>query len=150
MAAGLTAGRRSQRGAEVVEFAIILPVLLLTMAGLVDFALLFHSFEVTTNAAREGARLAVLPGYDANGYATALARVDNYIAAAGAAGSYTRTVTPAPVPLGAGLTGTGVQVVVTYTHDFLFIGPVVGLMTGTFSDSVTYTTGATMRTELQP
>jgi Flp pilus assembly protein TadG len=142
--------RRSERGAELVEFAIILPLLLLLMAGIVDFALLFHSYQVTTNAAREGARLAMLPGYDQAGYATALARIDNYITTGGASGAYTRTITPVTVPLGGGLMASGVTATVTYSHNFLLIGPVVGLFNGTFDDTpVTYTTGATMRTELQ-
>lgn len=139
----------SERGAELVEFAIAMPLLLVMMAGIVDFALLFHSFQVTTNAAREGARLAVLPGYNANGYATALARVDDFIDAGGASGTFTRTVVPAPVNIGGGLTQNGVIVTVTYTHDFIFVGPVVGLINGTFANSLTYTTSSAMRTELQ-
>lgn len=142
--------KTSERGAELVEFAIIIPVLLLLMLGIVDFAFLFHSFQVTTNAAREGARLAMLPGYETNGYSTALGRVDDYIVAAGAPGAYTRAVAPVQIDLGGGLMGSGVQVTVTYTHDFMFVGPVVGWVNGTLRDSVTYTTAATMRTELQP
>lgn len=145
----LRRGIRADCGAELVEFAIAAPVLLLLMAGIVDFALLFHSYEVTTNAAREGARLAVLPDYEANGYATALRRVDDYLAASGATGSFTRAVTPVAVDLGAGLVNGGVQVTVTYTHQFMFIGPFVGLINGTFNDSVTYTTSSAMRTEIQ-
>lgn len=139
----------SERGAELVEFAIVMPLLLLLMAGIVDFAVLFHSYQVTTNAAREGARLAVLPGYEWNGYATALQRVDNYIAAGGTPGTFTRTVTPVSVDLGGGVTASGMRVTVTYTHTFMFIGPVVGLMNGTFTNSVTYTTSSSMRTEIQ-
>ena len=142
-------GKRSERGAELVEMAIVMPVLLILMAGIVDFALLFHSYQVTTNAAREGARLAVLPGYTVNGYAVALTRIDDYIDAGGASGTFIRTITPAPVDLGGGLTGDGVLVTVTYTHDFMFIGPLVGLINGTFRNSVTYTAASGMRTELQ-
>ena len=54
---------RSERGAELVEFALILPLLLFIILGLVDFGFMFQRFEVVTNAAREGARIAVLPGY---------------------------------------------------------------------------------------
>ncbi|MGH7900011.1 MAG: TadE/TadG family type IV pilus assembly protein, partial [Candidatus Binatia bacterium] len=53
----------SESGAELVEFAFVLPVLLLLIAAIADFAFLFQSYEVATNAVREGARLAVLPGY---------------------------------------------------------------------------------------
>jgi Flp pilus assembly protein TadG len=141
--------RSSESGAELVEFAIIAPVLLLMMASIVDFALLFHSFQVTTNAAREGARLAVLPGYDANGYSVALDRVDDYIQTGGARGAFNRTAVPELVDLGGGLSGGGVRVTVTYTHEFIFIGSLIGLMNGTFQDSLSYTTSSVMRNELQ-
>jgi hypothetical protein len=53
------------------------------------------------------------------------------------------------VDLGGGLSGNGVRVTVTYTHDFIFIGSLIGLMNGTFQDSLTYTTSSVMRNELQ-
>ena len=58
----LPARVRSQAGAELVEFALVLPILLLVFAGIVDFGLLLQRQQVVTNAAREGARLAVLSG----------------------------------------------------------------------------------------
>jgi Flp pilus assembly protein TadG len=147
---GRAAAARGERGAELVEFAIIAPVMLFMMAGIIDFAVFFQSYQVTTNAAREGARLAMLPGYDNSGYATALARVDDYIAAAGVHGTYTKAVTPVTIDLGGGTTARGVQVTVTYTHTFSFVGGFVGLLSGTWNNSVTYTTGSVMRTEVQP
>ena len=39
------------------------PLLLFVILGIVDFGFLFQRMEVVTNAAREGARIAVLPGY---------------------------------------------------------------------------------------
>jgi Flp pilus assembly protein TadG len=140
--------RRSQRGAELVEFAIAMPVMLTLMAGIIDFALLFQSWEVTTNAAREGARLAVLPGYAVNNYAVAKQRVADYIDAGGAKGAFSTQVTVVPLTA-CGAPGSGVRVAVTYTHNFVIIGPVVGLLNGTFVNSVTYTTSSVMRTEIQ-
>src|SRR5687768_1788226 len=55
----------SERGQALIEFALIFPLLLLVMLGIVDFGFLFQRYEVLTNATREGARIAVLPGYDA-------------------------------------------------------------------------------------
>ena len=57
----LPARVRSEAGAELVEFALVLPVLLLVFGGIIDFGLLLQRQQVVTNAAREGARLAVLP-----------------------------------------------------------------------------------------
>ena len=68
------------KGAELVEFALVLPLLLLVMFGIMDFGLLFQRYEAVTNAAREGARIAVLPGY---AQADVEARVNQYLAAAG-------------------------------------------------------------------
>ena len=39
------------------------PLLLLVMLGIMDFGFLFQRYEVVTTAAREGARVAILPGY---------------------------------------------------------------------------------------
>jgi len=55
---------REERGAALVEFALALPLLLVVLAGIVDFGFAFQRYEVITNAAREGARLASLPGFD--------------------------------------------------------------------------------------
>ena len=57
-----TAERR-QRGQALTEFAIILPVFFLLVAGMFDFGLGIYSDLTLVNAAREGARLGVIdPG----------------------------------------------------------------------------------------
>ena len=52
--------QRGERGQAIVELALTLPLLMLILLGVFDFGLLFQQYEVVTNAAREGARLAVL------------------------------------------------------------------------------------------
>ena len=54
---------RSERGAELIEMAIVTPLLLLLVFGIVDFGFMFQRYVVLTNAAVEGARVASLPGY---------------------------------------------------------------------------------------
>ncbi|HEX7119425.1 MAG TPA: TadE/TadG family type IV pilus assembly protein [Longimicrobiales bacterium] len=54
------AGRRRERGQALVEFALILPLLLLLVIGLVEFGRAWNAFQVITDAAREGARTAVV------------------------------------------------------------------------------------------
>ena len=49
---------RSQRGANLVEFALVLFILALFLMGAVDFGRAFHTYITITNAAREGARRA--------------------------------------------------------------------------------------------
>lgn len=48
---------RGQRGAVAVEFALILPVLLLLVLGIIEFGFGYHAWDATQNAAREGARV---------------------------------------------------------------------------------------------
>jgi Flp pilus assembly protein TadG len=52
--------RKSQRGAAALEFALVFPVLLLLLVGIVDFGMLMSTQSVVANAAREGARTAAL------------------------------------------------------------------------------------------
>ena len=46
----------------MVELAIVLPVLLIVLIGVVQFALVYHARDVATTAAQEGARLAAAEG----------------------------------------------------------------------------------------
>lgn len=63
-----TVSERSQRdrGAAAVEFAFILPILLLILGGIVDFGRAMYTQSILTNAAREGARVAVIGEPTAN------------------------------------------------------------------------------------
>jgi hypothetical protein len=47
---------KGSRGQELMEFAIVLPLLLLVVFGIMDLGRLFHALITITNAAREGAR----------------------------------------------------------------------------------------------
>lgn len=48
--------RRFQRGAVAVEFALVLPLLLILLFGIIGFGVMMYNQAVITNAAREGAR----------------------------------------------------------------------------------------------
>lgn len=52
--------RRGEQGAVAVEFALLLPVLVLLVFGIIDFGRVFNAQISVTQAAREGARLAAL------------------------------------------------------------------------------------------
>lgn len=54
------AGRRRQDGASAVEFAIVLPILVLFIFGIITFGLAFARAQGMEAAAREGARVASL------------------------------------------------------------------------------------------
>jgi hypothetical protein len=59
----LTEKIRSSKGATAVEFALILPVLLLILFGIIEFGLLLYNKAVITNASREGARAGIVYAY---------------------------------------------------------------------------------------
>jgi Flp pilus assembly protein TadG len=56
-----------QRGGALIEFAIVLPLLLLLVGGIVDFGILFYNKQVLTNASREGARAGIVYQLDSAG-----------------------------------------------------------------------------------
>lgn len=58
MGAAVAGSRDRERGAAVIELAMIMPVVLAVMLLVVQFALWFHGRQVADAAAREGARLA--------------------------------------------------------------------------------------------
>jgi Flp pilus assembly protein TadG len=52
--------RNSDRGQTLVEFALILPVFVLVLVGIFDVGRAVYAFNTVNNAAREGARLAIV------------------------------------------------------------------------------------------
>jgi Flp pilus assembly protein TadG len=142
--------RQSERGAELIEMALILPLLLAMLAGIVDFGRLFQRMEVTTNAAREGARLASLPGYNQTDVQN---RVRAYMdagirAGAGAQTNVTRTIVNI-TPGGGGASFQAAQVVVNYTDRYLILGPISELIGGNAADFGTITLSATSTMRLE-
>jgi len=72
--------KKKQLGQSLVEFALVLPILLLTIMGVVEFGRIFMTQQVITNASREGARAAILPG---NTEAEVYETVSSYMSSAG-------------------------------------------------------------------
>jgi Flp pilus assembly protein TadG len=130
---------RSERGAELIEFAIVVPILLLLIAGIIDFGMMFRTYEAVTNAAREGARVGVLPGYAP---VDVQSRVDAYLAASGLTGPHTTSVVNIPVATTAG-TFTARAVTLNYTYQFVVLGGFGNLGT------ITLNAQSVMRTEAQ-
>jgi len=48
------------RGQTLVELALLLPVLLLLIMGIIEFGWILHGYVIVTSAAREGARVAAV------------------------------------------------------------------------------------------
>jgi len=147
---GLNSLRRfahSERGQELIEFALVLPLLLLLVLGIVDFGFLFQRLEVVTNAAREGARIAVLTGY---GTTDVQDRVNDYLEQGGV--PIQRGTNPVinvtnptlSTPGGSSISAKTVEV--RYSHSYMFMSGLASLFGGSFS-SVPLKGVSTMRVE---
>ena len=53
---------RNQRGAALLETAITIPLVLLVSVAVFEFGRAYQTWQVLTNAAREGARVSILVG----------------------------------------------------------------------------------------
>ena len=54
---------KKEKGASAVEFALILPILLMLVFGIFQFGIAYNNWIALTHAAREGARLAAVGAY---------------------------------------------------------------------------------------
>jgi hypothetical protein len=114
---------RNEKGASAIEFAIILPVFLVLVFGIIEFSVILYNKAVLTNASREGARFGVLWDFTVHDDTDIETRVNDYIS-----GDLTliNLGGPSPVPLIGILhlarpNGNLITVSVTYEHDFLFL-----------------------------
>jgi Flp pilus assembly protein TadG len=135
------ANDRRDRGSVAVEFALLLPVLLLLVFGIIDFGRAINDQITLTQAAREGVRLASL-GYSPAAVNT---RTESAAAPTLTLTSANITVTPATSPACAPGAGNGVDAVVKLTYTFTFITPVgaFAAMFGTASFGSTLSLSAT-------
>ena len=121
---------RTERGAAAVELAIVLPLLFLVIAGIVDFGRFFFTEIQTTNAAREGARIAaVLPSPAATPASDPMvqAPLRASSAAAGVPGGISVGVTPCAT----GAT-TNATVVVSATFQWILLDPAARMLGGSW------------------
>jgi hypothetical protein len=136
---------RTEQGAELIEMAIVTPLLLLLVMGIVDFGFLFQRYVVLTNAAVEGARVATLPGYTT---IDAQERVEAYASDGGVPGLVTVVAAPVSLPGVGGGTWPGMQVTVTHVYTLQYIAPIATLVGGSTAANITLTARATMRTQV--
>lgn len=135
-----------ERGQSLVEFAIALPVLLAIVIGIFEFGMAWNQRQVVTNAAREGARDAVIQTSSA---AQVQNTVGTYLTSAGLDPALA-TITLSANVGGAGVIGQPVSVQVSYPYEFRFIGPIVALLQGddsAMAGTISLDTTAVMRHE---
>jgi Flp pilus assembly protein TadG len=88
----LSPGTAARRAAAAVEFAVVVPILVLLVFGMIEFSRVMMVEQVLTNGARVGARKASLPGTTTTDVTTA---VTTYMTNSGLSGQ-TITVSPDP------------------------------------------------------
>jgi Flp pilus assembly protein TadG len=59
--------RWNERGQELVEFALVFPLLMLLVLGIIDFSVVVFSYNTIANAAREGVRYGIVNPDDEEG-----------------------------------------------------------------------------------
>ena len=64
--------RERRRGAAAAEFAVVLPVFVLLIFGILEFGRMIMVQQILTNASREGARLACIDGSTESNVQTAV------------------------------------------------------------------------------
>ena len=138
-----------ERGQALLEVALTLPLLLLVAVGIFEFGRAYQTWQILTNAAREGARIAVLPGTDDDAVEE---RVHDYLEAGLIPDPDDADVTidrDTTVAIGGGLASAS-RVDVAYPFTFIVLQPVAQLVVGgsTVGAPLTMTTSATMRNEM--
>jgi len=116
--------KRNERGAVATEFALLLPVLLTILLGIIEFGMIMYGREIVTNATREGARAGITQGPPKLTSGQIITISDNYLTNTG--------INPANVTftaIGAGLANPNTLTVhATYSYNFLV--PYIPAMTG--------------------
>lgn len=63
---------KNQKGNTAIEFAIVFPLLIVLIFGIIEFSIILYDKSIITNASREGARSGILAIYDSTGNYTPL------------------------------------------------------------------------------
>ena len=116
---------KKEEGASVVEFAILAPLFVVLLFGLVEFGLAIYSKGMITNASREGARFGVVYSTPRKTDAEITSKVQEYLANAGFQDDVNINVTGAQ-----GTSGTPLTVSVTYPYTFQVLPNFVSGFTG--------------------
>ena len=138
--------RRGERGAAIIETAITLPLVLLVAVAIFEFGHAFQTWQVLTNAAREGARLAVIQGSTDAGV---ISRVQQYLTDGAVASPGNAVVAINRNVTISGTAGKATSVTVTYPFAFMVLQPVVDLIVSgsTLGAPLSMHAVATMRNE---
>jgi len=124
---------KDRKGQSLVEFALVVPLLLLLVFGIAEYGRAWMTRNIMTGAAREAVRIAVVPS---GGIGAATARANQVLASAG--------ITSATVSLSDDGISFGT---ITATVSYNFPVVVVGFIPGLNSSTIPLTSTTTMRKE---
>jgi Flp pilus assembly protein TadG len=115
---------KTERGAALLEAPITVPIILLISVGIFEFGRAYQTWQVLTNASREGARFAVIAGTTPADVRT---RVNQYLTGGGLSALADSKIV---VDQGVVFTGTttGSRVQVNYPFQFMVLNPVIRLI----------------------
>jgi Flp pilus assembly protein TadG len=79
----ISSGWRSERGQALAEFALVLPLILFFIAGILEFGRAWNIKQAITDAAREGARYAVVQDLNITSTDDVKAKIEERLALSG-------------------------------------------------------------------
>ncbi|MCL5677285.1 MAG: pilus assembly protein [Firmicutes bacterium] len=123
---------RDEKGQSLVEFALVVPILLLLVLGIMEFGRAYSANLTLQNATREGARLAVTGATDA--------QITQHVKDS----APTLDVSRLNVSVTPSTRRQGDNVMVTVTYDFNYLTPLIQNLVGSLR---TFTQQVTMRME---
>lgn len=141
---------KQERGAAAVEFALILPLLVVLLFGIIEFSILFYNKAMITNASREGARAGIVYNFPNRPSAADITSVVNGYCASHLITFGNPAQSPITVVSGTGGgSGANLTVTVTYNYDFLVLPNFLGAFFGNanFGNSITLGATTVMRLE---
>ncbi len=90
----LKVNSKNERGAELLEFALVLPLLLLLVLGAIEFGRAYFTYNILAKAVRDGARYAATTEVSSTGTldATALTKSKNVVVFGNSTGTGTKKI----------------------------------------------------------
>lgn len=119
---------RLERGIATVEFALVLPILLMTLFGIIELGMAWYTKQVLTNASREGARAGIVYSSPSMTSGEVQTIVQNYLNNSGFTQPVTITVTGT-----GGASGDPLTVTVSHNYTFNVLPGFVQSMVGDIS-----------------
>ena len=138
--------RNKERGAALIETAVTIPIILLVSVAIFEFGRAYQTWQVLTNAAREGARISILVGKTDEDVRNA---VKKYMDVGGLPLAYDGSVNiklERNISLGS---NNASKITVLYPYSFMVLNPVIQMVTpgSKTGEPITMAAAALMRNE---